>query len=94
MRTLARRGADAEQLSPELAPFLPQLTGDNPIVMFAYADESTLRSASNSGKFDLGVVLVTAAIAIPNLMRSRTAANEAAAAATMRTVTRPSLRIA
>jgi type II secretory pathway pseudopilin PulG len=74
------------QLSPELAQFLPQLTGDNPIVMFAYGDETTLRSASNSGKFDLGVVLVTAAIAIPNLMRSRTAANEAAAAATMRTV--------
>jgi len=53
------------QLSPELAQFIPQLTDVKPIAMFAYADESTLRSASNSGKFDVGVVLVTAAIAIP-----------------------------
>jgi len=75
------------QLSPELSQLLPQLATDGkPIMVFGYGDETTLRSASNSGKFDMGMVLIVAAVAIPNLMRSRILANESAAAAAVRTV--------
>jgi type IV pilus assembly protein PilA len=76
------------QLSPDMAQFLPQLTAAQipSTVVCAYAEESALREASNSGSFDVGIVLVTAAIAIPNLLRSRIAANEASAVGTVRTV--------
>jgi hypothetical protein len=42
--------------------------------------------ASRSGAFDVTAVLVVAAVAIPNLLRSRIAANEATAVGSVRTV--------
>jgi type II secretory pathway pseudopilin PulG len=39
-----------------------------------------------SGTFDMSTMLIGAAVAIPNLLRSRMAANDAAAASTLRTV--------
>jgi hypothetical protein len=73
------------QLSPELASLLSQLTNvSTPAVMCAYGEESVIRSASSSGGMDAGVVLVGAAIAIPNLLRARSAANESAAVAMIR----------
>src|SRR5207253_9923814 len=63
-------------LSPELSQLLPHLVTDGKaITMFGYGDETTRRWATNNGKFDLGVVLVVGAIAIPNVLRSRTPAH-------------------
>jgi type IV pilus assembly protein PilA len=78
------------QLPPEIAALVPKDTGEidtKPNVVYAYADETTLRGITSSKvNTDMSVVAVVAAIAIPNLLRSRVAANEAAAAATLRTV--------
>jgi hypothetical protein len=79
-----------KQLPPETAGALPKLIGSGeskPTVVLAYADDNTLRATtSNSITTDASIGLIAAAIAIPNLMRSRIAANESAAAATVRTV--------
>jgi hypothetical protein len=75
------------QVAPEMAESLAQLaTESTPAVVGAYAEESALREASTSVAVDAGAVLVMAAIAIPNLLRSRIAANEASAVGTIRTV--------
>ena len=56
-------------------------------VFYAYADENRIRATTNSvASTDASIALIGAAIAIPNLLRSRIAANESAAAATVRTV--------
>jgi type II secretory pathway pseudopilin PulG len=55
--------------------------------MALYADEAALRGASRSGGFDVTTAMVVAAIAIPNLLRARTAANESSAVANVRTAT-------
>lgn len=74
------------QVLPEMAESLSQATQETtPVVICAYGEESAIREASLSGGVDAGGVLVVAAIAIPNLLRARIAANEASAAATIRT---------
>jgi hypothetical protein len=55
-------------------------------VVCVYGEESAIREASGSGAYDFGAVMVVAAIAIPNLLRSRMAANEASAVGSVRTV--------
>jgi len=40
-----------------------------------YGEEKAIREASTSNGVDVGAVLVVAAIAIPNLLRSKIAAN-------------------
>ena len=50
-----------------------------PAVVSVCGDENTIREASGSGAYDFGAITVVAAIAIPNLLRSRMAANEASA---------------
>jgi len=74
------------QAGPELAGPLAQLANGNvpPVVACAYGEETSIRSASTSAAMDMGVVMIVAAIAIPNLLRSRMAANEAAAVGTIR----------
>jgi type IV pilus assembly protein PilA len=57
-----------------------------PAVICVYGEESAIREVSTSPTVDASVVLIGAAVAIPNLLRSRAAANEAAAVATMRTM--------
>jgi hypothetical protein len=76
------------QVSPEIAAAFSQARSadSRPTVACAYGEESALRGASRSGNIDVGAVLVGAAIAIPNLLRARIAANEASAVATIRTV--------
>ncbi len=75
------------QASPEMAQSLSQVTVESrPAVICAYGEESALREASTSGGVDAGMVMVMAAIAIPNLLRAKTAANESSAVGTMRTV--------
>jgi type II secretory pathway pseudopilin PulG len=75
------------QALPEMAQSLAQTTAEtSPAVISAYGEESAIREVSRSGAVDAGAVLVMAAIAIPNLLRARIAANESSAVATIRTV--------
>jgi type IV pilus assembly protein PilA len=74
-------------IAPEMAHSLAQSSkGITPAVVSVYGDDSTIREASNNGAYDFGAVTIVAAIAIPNLLRSRMAANEAAAVGSLRTV--------
>jgi hypothetical protein len=73
------------RMSPEMADAFARLSPPTaPIVFRAYGDESAIRAVSTSGAADAGVILVAAAVAIPNLMRARMAANESSAVGTMR----------
>jgi hypothetical protein len=75
------------QASPQMAETLAQATAEtSPAVIRAYGEESAIREASTSGGVDAGMVLVVAAVAIPNLLRARTAANDSSAVAMMRNV--------
>ena len=83
---LAMAGITLRQVSPELAEMLAKSTADSqPIVMAGYGEETALREASRSNGMDAGAALVVAAIAIPNLLRARIAANESSAIANLRT---------
>ena len=76
-----------QQLPPETAGSFSHLFGQaTPAVIAAYGDEDTIRVASASNGVDTGVVLVGAAIAIPNLLRARTSANESSAVGGIRTL--------
>jgi hypothetical protein len=55
-------------------------------VICAYGEEKAIRAESDGVGADAAGVLVIAAIAVPNLLRARTAANESAAVATLRTL--------
>jgi TonB family protein len=74
------------QAFPEVAQSLSQTTSASPAaVISAYGEESAIREVSRSGAVDAGAVMVVAAIAIPNLLRARIAANESSAVDTIRT---------
>jgi len=76
-----------QRLSPELAKAASQLFGQgSPSVTFFYADDTSIREASQSSATDVTTMMVVAAIAIPNLLRSRMAANEASAVGSLRTI--------
>ena len=74
----------------QLRRFAPQmavpLAPKTPVVLCAYAEETAIRGASTNTAFDAGAVLAAAAIAIPNMLRARIAANEASAVGSLRTV--------
>ena len=75
------------RLAPEMAETFSRLAPPTaPIVFRAYGDETAIRGVSTSGGADASVMLIAAAIAIPNLLRARIAANESSAVAMMRTV--------
>jgi type IV pilus assembly protein PilA len=57
-----------------------------PGLIALYGEESAIREMSRGGDFDVAAVLIVAAIAIPNLLRSKVAANEASAVGMTRTV--------
>jgi type IV pilus assembly protein PilA len=74
-------------LSPQMADSLSHLATDStPAVVCAYAEPNAIRGVSSSGGVDAGVILLGAAIAIPNLLRAKTSANESAAVGTLRTL--------
>jgi len=76
-----------QRLSPEKAQSMTQLMAKStPVVMCAYGEQNAIREASTNPGVDAGVVLVGAAVAIPNLLRARIAANEASAVSNLRTV--------
>jgi hypothetical protein len=84
---LAMAALQLRQAAPEMAEALAQVTRDSPpAVFYLYGDEGAIREASSGSAFDVGTILVVAAIAIPNLLRSRIAANEASAVGSLRTV--------
>jgi hypothetical protein len=75
------------QVAPEIAGSLAQLAKvATPSVICVYGEEAAIREASMSNGIDVSAVLVGAAVAIPNLLRSRIAANEASAVGSVRTV--------
>jgi type II secretory pathway pseudopilin PulG len=76
-----------QRFAPDMAGTLAKFGGGGtPSVVRLYGDDTSIREASRSGAFDAGVVLVVAAVAIPNLLRSKIAANEASAVGSVRTV--------
>ena len=75
-----------KRISPELADSLAKPGVEmKPIVMSVYGDESAIREVSRSQGVDIAATGVVAAIAIPNLIRARMAANESSAVAMVRT---------
>ena len=77
----------AQQIPQEASQLVQSLAGkDAYSVMSLVGEPTALRVTTNSHALDLGVPLIIAAIAIPNLTRSRDAANQASAAATIRIV--------
>jgi type II secretory pathway pseudopilin PulG len=75
------------QAAPQMAESLSQLAkAVTPSVICAYGEEKAIREASMSNSVDVTAVLVVAAVAIPNLLRSKIAANEASAVGSVRTV--------
>jgi len=84
---MAMTAQQMRSLMPQLAESLSE-SGKSAAtsVIGVYAEDSSLRSISSNSTFDAAGVLVVAAIAIPNLLRSKIAANEASAVGSVRTV--------
>jgi hypothetical protein len=75
-----------QRFAPDMVHSLAQSSKEiMPAVVCVYGEESAIREASDSGAYDFGAVMIVAAIAIPNLLRSRMAANEASAVGSVRT---------
>jgi type IV pilus assembly protein PilA len=76
-----------QSLMPDLANMLTQSPSKtSPVVVSVYGEDSSIRTISTNSKFDAAGLLVGAAIAMPNLLRSRIVANEASAVGSIRTV--------
>jgi len=82
---LAFAALTLRRVSPELADSLKPGADSKPAIISVYADTTALREVSRRQTVDLGATMIIAAIAIPNLLRARMAANEASAVATVRT---------
>jgi type II secretory pathway pseudopilin PulG len=76
------------QVAPESAGLFASLMGGErkPLVICAYGEESAISEATSSASFDPAAVMIGAAIAIPNLLRARIAANESSAVGAVRTI--------
>lgn len=84
---LAMAAFNLKRFSPELAESLAKPGIETkPVVMSVYGEPTALREVSRSQGVDLGATMVIAAIAIPNLLRARIAANESSAVASLRTI--------
>jgi hypothetical protein len=79
-------GMQLSRLSPELGNSIFHGLASSPAVTCAYADDMTIRGASMSQAVDVSTVLIAGAVAIPNLLRAKNSANEASAAASVRTM--------
>ncbi|HZR55758.1 MAG TPA: hypothetical protein VFA74_02705 [Terriglobales bacterium] len=83
---VAMAALSLRQALPQMGESLSKAATETaPVVFCAYGEESAIREASKGGGADAGAFLVAAAIAIPNLLRARIAANEASAVSTIRT---------
>ncbi len=75
------------RLWPEMAESFAQSSVEAPpVTVCGYGDESSIREVSRSSGMDPGALLIVAAIAIPNVLRSKIAANESSAVAALRAV--------
>jgi hypothetical protein len=75
------------RFSPALAASLARPHTDTPPAVMAWsADETSIREISRSSSFDVSGPMIVAAIAIPNLLRARMAANESSAVGSVRTL--------
>jgi hypothetical protein len=84
---IAMASLQLRSLSPAMAESFSQASsGGAPTLVTLYGEESAIREASRGGDFDVATVLIVAAVAIPNLLRSKMAANEASAVGSIRTV--------
>jgi len=84
---IAMTALSLRQAEPEMAQIIAQSIGKtSPAVICAYGEETAIRGESTNRVFDASAVLMVAAIAIPNLLRARIAANEASAVGALRTV--------
>ncbi len=84
---LAMMALRMRQASPEMAELLSPSSGETtPTVVGVYGEPTAIREASRSTGVDAGMILVGAAIAIPNLLRAKISANEASAVGSLRNV--------
>ena len=84
---MAMTALSLQQLAPDVQAALAQLAGaGSPTVACAYGEETAIRGESTSPALDAGVVGIAAAVAIPNLLRSKMAANETSAVGMTRTI--------
>lgn len=85
----AMYGSMMAQLAPEMRALLGNTSStgtSSPVVIAAFADETTINATTSSNVPGSMMPMIIAAVAIPNLLNSRIAANEASAAALVRTV--------
>src|SRR6202008_926857 len=79
--------AALQTISPQLAAFLNQHAGESSSSLTRVHGEPTaIRASSSRSNMDVTTVLIVAAVAIPNLLRSRIAANEASAVGSLRSI--------
>jgi hypothetical protein len=84
---IAMASLQLSRFAPEMAKsFVDESSERMPGLIALYGEESAIREASRGGDFDVPAVLIVAAIAIPNLLRSKIAANEASAIGMIRTI--------
>jgi type IV pilus assembly protein PilA len=84
---VAMSALQVRRFAPQMAEPIEKLVGQGPpSVLGVYADDTTIRETSGNSTVDVGLGLVVAAVAIPNLLRSRVAANEASAVGSVRTL--------
>jgi len=82
---MAMAALKLRQFSPDMAAMFSQFTTiATPAVVTAYGEESAIRSVSTSAGMDAGMAMIVAAVAIPNVLRTKSSANESAAVATIR----------
>jgi len=82
---MAMAAMSMAKFSPEMAAAFSQGSKPTkPALICAYGEESAIREASTSSGVDAGAVAIVAAVAIPNLLRARSAANESSAVGSLR----------
>ena len=82
---VAMTAARLQHLSPEMTDIFSHIQTP-PMAVAAYGDNNSIRAASSGGGADVAGVLIMSAIAVPNLLRTRTSANDAAAVGSMRNI--------
>jgi hypothetical protein len=82
---IAITAAQMRQAAPEFTDVFSRIQ-TSPMLVAAYGDNDAIRAASSGGGADVSGVLIMAAIAIPNLLRAKMSANDAAAVGTVRSI--------
>ena len=83
---IAVAAVGVQRVAPSLARYLANPGELKPGVVCIYGEEKSIREINTSGALDAPAVMIVAAIAIPNFLRARNAANEAAAVGSLRTI--------